>query len=687
MYARSSHSPSGSVSLFESQSNANSTVSILLKPPELTTRLEAEEGLVLGPQFARPRKKQHHHFWRNPCNLYTVIFLGDLLLTLTPCLFLIHSFLALLVNNDPISSSLGQKVEQTAKLAPTLFPVIFAALVGRLMRTAALWRAERGASLGVLELLNGSQNLLSAFERTVLLPGLGFLSIAVMLLWALSPVGGQSALRVLSRKSLSSSNTTMIYYFNNTAFENDEGAWASSASFSEHENSIDAIFAAGITSIERVKGRDIWGNIKIPVLQYVHSYIAGQSKDGWYDFDENDYDSPYSSLTGLVVSGLKKGRETSFAIESSYFNLTCTDPVFFVQDGDDSGWGGFAGWLGTLAERGDDPSRLFQGQDSTSWRSHMIDSNYVYIPSTAAEPRYNVIYASRAGRSAMSDEIAAYNCTVGLFHVENEVTCGSDCRVKKIRPSQKANWSDKGYPWPGTSSITPAVLLRWLDTLSCRTRSSKISPLDYYVRGFDDPYSKISSVEEGISYRNVSGLDIAKRLQSLINTGWQLGFQGAATAKKPAENETALMLSTDPEKYYLPDAVGYHVTATNASTIEKHDVFASNKSWIIITAFISSILLLCGLLSMIFKHAGTNSPDILGYVSTMTRDNSDFEQIPPHGDKLDGLTRTRILRHLKVQIVDVKPWDPDGYVTLKPLKPVENLKPLNLDSNRNQANV
>jgi hypothetical protein len=655
MNAPSSHSLSDSASLFEPQNNEDFTNSIPLKPkaPELTTRSEKQEDLALDSQFAKPRK-QRHHLGRNPCNLYTLQFLTDLLLTLAPCLFLFHSFLALSVNNDPISSSLGQRVELTAKLAPTLFPIIFAAVVGRLMRTYALWRAERGANLGIIELLNGSQNLLSAFERAILLPGLGFLSIVVMLLWALSPVGGQSALRVLSRKSLSSWNTTIIYYFDNTAAPEDEGAWESEMSFLQQENLINAIFAASINSLERVKGRDIWGNVKIPVLQYVHSYIVDQSKDGWYDFDENNYDSPYSSLTGIVVSGLKKGMETNFVIESSYFNLTCTEPVFFERNS--IGREEFATWVGTLYHRRDNSSKLFQG-DSPWWTSYMIDSNYVYKPYMVVEPRYNVIYASRANQ----DETAAYNCTVGLSHVESEVTCGSDCHVKRVRPSRNAIWSASGYPWPGTWEASRAVLLHWLDTFNKQFASGQICPLDFYVRGFDDPYSH--DPHAPISYRNVSGLDVAKRLQSLINTGWQLGFQGPATAKKPEGNETVLMLSVGLNRTN-PD-IGYQVSAANATTIEKHDVFMSHKIWIAVTTVVSFILLLCGSLSMIFKY-GINSPDVLGYVSSMTRDNPNFEQIPD-GDRLDGLERARVLRHLKVQIVYVKPWDSDGYVTLKPV--------------------
>ncbi len=107
MNAPSSHSLSDSASLFEPQNNEDFTNSILLhsrllkpKAPELTTRSGKQEDLALDAPFAKPRK-QRHHLGRNPCNLYTVKFLADLLLTLAPCLFLFHSFLALSVNNDP----------------------------------------------------------------------------------------------------------------------------------------------------------------------------------------------------------------------------------------------------------------------------------------------------------------------------------------------------------------------------------------------------------------------------------------------------------------------------------------------------------------------------------------------------------------------------------------------------------
>lgn len=40
-------------------------------------------------------------------------------------------------------------VVQATQLGPTIFPIVFAAIVGSLMRSYALWRAQNGAALGV----------------------------------------------------------------------------------------------------------------------------------------------------------------------------------------------------------------------------------------------------------------------------------------------------------------------------------------------------------------------------------------------------------------------------------------------------------------------------------------------------------------------------------------------------------
>jgi hypothetical protein len=59
---------------------------------------------------------------------------------------------ALALDSQPLSPW-GQRIVEATKLGPTVYPIIFAGLVGRLMKSMALWRAERGANLGVRVLI------------------------------------------------------------------------------------------------------------------------------------------------------------------------------------------------------------------------------------------------------------------------------------------------------------------------------------------------------------------------------------------------------------------------------------------------------------------------------------------------------------------------------------------------------
>lgn len=66
----------------------------------------------------------------------------------TPNQYAVLSFRALAVDGLPQSPE-GDIIIQAAKLGPTVFPIVFAAVVGRLMKSLALWKVERGSELGV----------------------------------------------------------------------------------------------------------------------------------------------------------------------------------------------------------------------------------------------------------------------------------------------------------------------------------------------------------------------------------------------------------------------------------------------------------------------------------------------------------------------------------------------------------
>lgn len=72
----------------------------------------------------------------------------DIFMAILPCLFIVLGIVAACLNGQ-YPSSYGQKVEQAARLGPTIFPIAFAAIVARFYRHLARWQAEKGQYLGV----------------------------------------------------------------------------------------------------------------------------------------------------------------------------------------------------------------------------------------------------------------------------------------------------------------------------------------------------------------------------------------------------------------------------------------------------------------------------------------------------------------------------------------------------------
>jgi hypothetical protein len=75
-------------------------------------------------------------------NLLT--FALDATLVLAALLFLALAILALRFADEPADSRLAVALEAAMKLSPTIYPILFAALLGRTLRSIGRWRVERG---------------------------------------------------------------------------------------------------------------------------------------------------------------------------------------------------------------------------------------------------------------------------------------------------------------------------------------------------------------------------------------------------------------------------------------------------------------------------------------------------------------------------------------------------------------
>jgi hypothetical protein len=109
-------------------------------------------------------------------------------------------------------SQYGNGLQQALLISPTIFPLLFAALMGRFFRHLGVYLAEQGTTLGRLEQLISYQSVFTALERRFILGCWSIIGLFSVSIWLLSPVEGQSALRLLKQRTEEVSFAANISY-------------------------------------------------------------------------------------------------------------------------------------------------------------------------------------------------------------------------------------------------------------------------------------------------------------------------------------------------------------------------------------------------------------------------------------------------------------------------------------------
>lgn len=81
--------------------------------------------------------------------LDTLTFVLDAILVVIALLFLSLAIMALRLADERADSRFAVGLDHGMKLAPTIYPILFAALLGRALKSIGRWRAERGTRVTV----------------------------------------------------------------------------------------------------------------------------------------------------------------------------------------------------------------------------------------------------------------------------------------------------------------------------------------------------------------------------------------------------------------------------------------------------------------------------------------------------------------------------------------------------------
>ncbi|KAL2868164.1 uncharacterized protein BJX67DRAFT_351228 [Aspergillus lucknowensis] len=614
--------------------------------PLQTNTFESETGASPVPGFAQQHWPHQPQRLRSTARTDKFTTAFEVVLACLPIGFLAIAGLVIRLDGREISDY-GQGIVQVTHLGPSVFPIIFAAIVGSMMRSIALWKAEKSAPLGLLEQLNGSTSFAGTVASIWSLRRPDLFTIPILLLWAMSPLGGQSALRLISQEPSTVSSNISVAYMSMNGSSGLEGQSSVADTFSP----ITSIYTTSLVASEEAKRSpyDAWGWPKIPLLRTLPLNDSGGTNP--WRTPRPDGPVTYSSLVGLVVQGVPSGEVVEFPVESSYFDLDCHPLLYNVSSEE------------AVKAMGDtmiknNASALFRdtaylGTDFTeAYSNYFVDTSYNFTSPSRTQSYINLFYGSRDIPNKLEITVALFNCTMSTIHSESLVKCQNDsCWVTRMRQSEKDRRDDSITPFndPNVNSWTALYnFIKQFPYAAGAVEAFQASSTDGYI--YDDPL--LFNPRYDRDWRNVSAEDISRRLTAVVNTYWQASLA-------PFTMSSASLL--DPVN--LTQAASFPPFNETTGTASRNvAVYRTNRAWA--TVFIvSTIILQLSALASLFLRSITIAPDILGYVSSLTRDSPHIP-LPAGGSRLSGLERARLLRDLPVQISDVDERKDVGHIAL-----------------------
>jgi hypothetical protein len=512
---------------------------------------------------------------------------------------------------------------------------MFSAIIGRFLTSIAVWRLERGVDVASVEYLLGSRTVFGVISTPLRLQFLHYALPLLAILWTLSPLGGQASLRVISSGPKYSNVTYTVSYldsllpFRMRAGENSTISLTVSAIF---------IGALMVPKSSKEASQDIYGNLKIPLLEEVQKQPRQLGANGWYAIKAN-LPPTYSSLIGLPVTGIFEVGKTFLAVESSYLFPNCT--------------------LSKMDTGGIDPLI------SDTWRKFRKDNcnngGYLAMNMSVLDASVNM----NGPRTIVFGSLGTMaTCVTTTTYVETRFTCDrrlcepTMMRESRVKHNPTAATFLDAYPEAAQvfcSSFINSTGLTYSSTYNSSTdtftESFDYSPLELYLSNTDNP---IAHPREIPQYADLGDAVFSQRFAQLINTYYlALVAPFSVTGNFTVETNRFSTLAT-----------GGHPVARNATAQLQttETVLLCNTIWLVILLVGSLVMLTAGLatttLNLIRK-----GPEILDSFSSMLRD-SPHAHVETGPSTEDGSDKARRLQETRVMLGDVCPLGATGFVAL-----------------------
>ncbi|KAM0429260.1 hypothetical protein ACHAPT_006474 [Fusarium lateritium] len=601
-----------------------------------------------------------------------VTALTDFACVVCPLAFLIFAIFVLRKNGRPIDEDFSQYQNAITTLA-TIFPILFAAIMGRLMYQISRWKLERGGTVGTLEQLMGSRTLGSTILTQAELHTFNILGLALIFVWAWSPLGGQGLLRMMDSRLKPVVTRSEIIHFD-TDSTPEFATWmqvsaSNNAGIRDRISIQDSMYNAALLSPDSIQNasQDIWDNVKIPFLD---SYAESGDSE-WHQVPSSHVNFEYSALVGVPVTHVSTGN-TTFSLESSYIYLDCTNITRKnVPDArsiaiNDSALAGY----GYMMDPPRVPNGTWQGHplqgtenntaDIAAWNlaldtfvdpmwsdvsfftSHgfeSLDTNRpsMFLREKGIEGKPTKLLAQieyRSDGNRPPDLIFA-QCGVYQHYIESRVNCSLESRGTRQNCSVvEQRRSKKPHAPEDISLLSFQAVFNKISLLlpQATHHTSSISTLDPSLKYIQNPSSlDIGNPSTDFQLEKVPKELFSHRLGQLINSYILIG----------QVFPRILGGSIDPDAVFEPN-ITVPVDAENLV-----EVYRISAPWTGVCIVSCIVFLVGGILSVVFIRLAAG-PDVLGFVSTAMRD-SKWMEMSPETTRMNGMDWTRSMREQRIR--------------------------------------
>ncbi|KAF2755013.1 hypothetical protein EJ05DRAFT_503325 [Pseudovirgaria hyperparasitica] len=575
--------------------------------------------------------------------------IGDVITILISCLFFVQGIFVYTYSGVGVQYIKHLKlIEDTAKYGPTVFPILFAAIVGQTMHAAALWRLENGERLQTLDQLLGSTTIFATIMTQLKFQRMGALGVLLIFLWAFSPLGGQASLRIIEFEFRTTSKGATLLYLNHAESEFlPENIAHYTADPALTETVLHGLVHSSLMAPAEMKNStmDAWGNLKIPFLEAA-AKTAKPDEQGWYELTSEN--TVASSLVGLPMSSLGRTSNSTFKLETQYMYLDCRLHRDYKDTPD------FAPW----------PEQQISEDEFYIKNNRCVYTAVSFGNQTVAEAalRRNSSDPSLTSRivryAGINDNMkwSAASCDLRTTYVELDVSCvGRNCTGTRMRESIQAHRPTGWTTLDGGTSDTPSIFLdTMVKFMMCNIYFFQPTFAQRYLTRPWAPYN--STIDESVHVNNLTDETFSWRWTQVWNT-FQVAGMGLTTVPNKLPGNVP---GGEDAGTVIPG--GMAVRSTRVNVTDGEVVLVCNTGWLTLLLVATSIMVLVGVWGVVLDRI-RKAPDLAMNISSMIRDNP-FVHVPPDGTAMDAAERMRKFRNVRVRIGDIRPMDDVGRIAV-----------------------